>query len=330
MERELRRLHELLLEELKEQTLKVTDQITQTTAVQTKQLQATLDERLDGRWQCLQQENQHVADLAQQNLHTIMKQWRQESDQTVLQLQAEIVRVQGDASLQVSQKIEASVRNERFCGRMQWPQSDSLLQLEPWQAVHAAEWKQAREKIEDNRKRLQIVEATQLLTRSELAKASETLQTLDSQWSDRQKVDLERHKAALKHVHEQTVKEQQEIWTVIQSRDRKLKQQMQLLVSRQDESEQLVKLVSKQLIENTSQLQLLQVEQQQLLAMQRDVELGQLMAAASEQDEFNDALEPDIEQTNPEMDALRAHHAQLQAAIQDKLRDYQQVLEPKQ
>lgn len=210
-----------------------------------------------------------------------------------------------------------------------------LPQLEPLKAAHLAEWKLAREQTEDGRTRLQIVEDSQLLMRSDLAKAVETLQTLDSQWSNRESVNRERYNANLERVQEQTAKQQQEIQTFVQSRDRKLKQQIQSLVSRQGESEQLVKLVSKQLIENTSQLQLLRVEQQQqqqLLALQRDAELaleddfGQLVTAAAEQE---DAPEPEIEQTNPEMDALRAQHAQLQVAIQDKLRDYQQVLEPK-
>ncbi|TMW62469.1 hypothetical protein Poli38472_005087 [Pythium oligandrum] len=120
-------------------------------------------------------------------------------------------------------------------------------------------------------------------------------------------------------------------WT--RTKDKKFRQQTHAIAERLGEMDQILKLVGKQLVQNTSHLQLLRNDQQHEYDALPPTYLRPMLKQndQTEDDNASEITEADVSVT-PKEDALATteriqQHEALQRTIEDKLRDYQEVLQ---
>lgn len=190
---------------------------------------------------------------------------------------------------------------------------------------------------------------------TELAGASTALHNLEQR--------LQSHsQASMQELHTQLLDEIARALQTLESskraRERKLRQQVDAFDEKLGELDQILKLVGKQLIQNTSQLQLFRKEQHARRQIHMAEELvyftqeNLLLGAGEDLDDTDDEQpgkpaqhpsnnnndtakstvtvdggENDIQPPDETMLQLRSQHETLRHAIRDKLRHYQEVLQ---
>jgi hypothetical protein len=152
---------------------------------------------------------------------------------------------------------------------------------------------------------------------------SETLEMTKQQLAQFESVHIDNERRQLEH--------RDEIRHLATARDKKTRQQMHVVADKLREMDQILKLLGRQLVQNTSQLQLLWVDAHE--EVQGHGEVGLIEAGDAVVLQAEGAVVATVDPLaghGDEADALqRSSHEQLQASIEAKLRDYEMVLSAK-
>lgn len=259
-----------------------------------------------------------------------------------------------DELLQVQHSQQLRLCDEQDAARHQMKE-ELEHQLLAWKESVSSDWVELQEQVNAGKRKLEVVDQLQNDHAMLQGVADEfkndlatSLDALEQRWQIYSGAKME-------ELHVQISDEVQQLLvldTAKRSTDRKLKQQIQVFREKLVELDQMVKLVGKQLIQNTSQLQLLRREQHTQRQLQMVEELavyGQenLLISASEdleeghQQNDHGSVQPNSSRNHHTAAAakeeeeteegvmleLRSQHQHLKHAIQDKLRHYQEVLQ---
>lgn len=232
-----------------------------------------------------------------------------------------------------------------------------------WKESISKDWTELQSQVNDGKARLEAIDELRrdqntLKTvsealQAELSSAPTALYSLEQRLQSHSQVKMQ-------ELHDQLSKEitrtAHTLETSKRAREKKVRQQLDTFSEKLGELDQIVKLVGKQLIQNTSQLQLFRKEQHVRRQIHMAEELEHfthenlLLGASEDLDDNDEEEQPDkpgqplFSNTNSAVPAatddgeennqpdesmvqLRSQHETLRHAIREKLRNYQEVLQ---
>jgi hypothetical protein len=194
-----------------------------------------------------------------------------------------------------------------------------------------------RIRSEQRNLREQVVAIGKATSEQAAADIATAVEELDRRILDREQHELDRmHQQVSEELQLALVKAAKDLEPAKEKEQRKLKQQQHIVGRKLAELDQMLQLIGRQLIQNTSQLQVVRNEQ-----LVRNFHLDEDVRSDHDELSYGDAL-PEVSQLQTpaltpaepedaaELLARRSQHQQVQEQLDQKLRAYSQVLDASQ